>query len=159
MRILGIDPGNVNSAAVLYDPETRAIEWKFMGSNEEMLEEFVGGFKDTIPVIEQVKSYGMAVGESVFETVFWSGRFAQALDARHSWQRLPRLAVKISICHDSRAKDANIRQALIDMFPATGGGKVPQIGTKKQPGPLYGFSKDLWAALAVAVAYNRIHRY
>jgi hypothetical protein len=41
-----------------------------------------------------------------------------------------------------RAKDANIRQALID--------KLGAVGTKKAPGPLYGISGHLWAALAVA---------
>jgi hypothetical protein len=42
-----------------------------------------------------------------------------------------------------RAKDANIRQALIDRFGA--------VGTKKMPGPLFGVSSHYWAALAVAV--------
>lgn len=47
--------------------------------------------------------------------------------------------------------DTEVRRALIDRFPATGGGKTPQIGTKAEPGPLYGVSKDMWAALAVGV--------
>jgi len=57
------------------------------------------------------------------------------------------------LCKNNRAKDANIRQALLDRFPATGGGKAPQIGTKKQPGPLYGVTSHLWSALAVAVTW------
>jgi len=42
-----------------------------------------------------------------------------------------------------RAKDANIRQALLDLIG-------PQ-GTKKTPGPTYGIKSHTWAALAVAV--------
>lgn len=44
--------------------------------------------------------------------------------------RIPRLKVKVHLCHDSRAKDANIRQAILDRF----GGKAVAIGSKRQPG-------------------------
>jgi hypothetical protein len=50
-----------------------------------------------------------------------------------------------------KAKDANIRQALIDIY----GGNDKAIGNKKTPGPLYGIKGDLWAALAVAVTFGR----
>ncbi|MNY62967.1 hypothetical protein D3C86_1998680 [compost metagenome] len=59
--------------------------------------------------------------------------------------------MKLHLCKTPRAKDANVRQALLDMFPRTGGGKTPQIGTKAQPGPLFGVSSHAWAALGVAV--------
>jgi hypothetical protein len=42
-----------------------------------------------------------------------------------------------------RAKDPNVRQALLD--------KIGPVGTKKNPGPLYGVSGHGWSALAVAV--------
>jgi hypothetical protein len=63
---------------------------------------------------------------------------------------LPRRAVKLALCGDSRAKDANIRQALIDRF----GGKDAAVGRKAAPGPLYGISRDVWSALAIAVTYS-----
>ena len=47
--------------------------------------------------------------------------------------------------------DPNVRQAIIDLFPPTGGGKCAQIGTKGQPGPLYGVSSHAWPALGVAL--------
>jgi hypothetical protein len=62
-------------------------------------------------IIEKVKSYGMPVGAEVFETVYWSRRFAQALGAEKV-EGIPRIQVKLHLCHDSRAKDGNIRQAL-----------------------------------------------
>ena len=48
-----------------------------------------------------------------------------------------------------RAKDGNVRQALIDL--------IGEQGTKKNKGPTYGISSHSWAALAVAVytANNR----
>jgi hypothetical protein len=68
-------------------------------------------------VIEMVASYGMAVGESVFETVFWIGRFYEA--SIREWikcARVYRKDVKMNLCGQTRAKDSNIRQALIDRF-------------------------------------------
>ena len=101
-----------------------------------------------VVVIEKIESYGMAVGAEVFDTVWWAGRFAEAA-SRVPVVMLPRRAVKLALCGDSRAKDANIRQALIDRY----GGKERAIGTKATPGPLHGIAKDVWAALAVGIAW------
>jgi hypothetical protein len=51
--------------------------------------------------------------------------------------------VKLLLCGSPRAKDANIRQALLDLLG-------PQ-GTKAKPGPTYGVKSHAWAALGVAV--------
>lgn len=149
--ILAIDPGPTQSAVVEYDDGK--VTAAHILSNEPMLS-FIQMSQGPV-VCEMVASYGMAVGKDVFETVYWIGRFAQCAKAeKMEFHRVFRLAVKMHLCHDSRAKDANIRQALLDRFPATGGGKTPQIGTKSQPGPLYGIKSHLWAALAVAVYFN-----
>ncbi len=93
---------------------------------------------------EQVRSYGMPVGAEVFETVRWSGRFEQvALTRGAAWTYVPRLDVKMHLCHSARANDASLRQALLDRFG--------EKGTKKAPGRLYGIKADVWAALALAV--------
>ena len=94
--------------------------------------------------IDRVAPYGMPVGEEIFETVYWSGPCAQSFGADNV-QRVPRLKVKLHLCHDPRAKDANIRQALIDRFA--------KPGTKKEPSILYGITGDLWAALALEVTW------
>ncbi len=100
--------------------------------------------------IEMVASYGMAVGKETFRTVWWSGRFADAWFDQSG--KLPvevfRQEVKMHLCHNTKAKDANIRQALIDMY---GGSKEVAIGRKASPGPLYGVTSHAWPALAVAI--------
>ncbi len=151
MRILAIDPGNVESAFVIYDPRDGSIGRFGKLQNEQLLSQLSGvvlsqlsgvvGFD--VLVVERVACMGMAVGESIFETVFWSGRFVEKFGGR--WDRVKRHEVKMHLCGSMRAKDGNIRQALIDRFGAP--------GTKKNPGKLYGVSGDVWAALAVAVTY------
>ena len=100
--------------------------------------------------IEMVASYGMAVGASVFETCVWAGRFIErwsAVSAAGSVTQVYRREVKLHICGSAKAKDANVRQALIDRY----GGKAKAIGRKATPGPLYGMSGDCWSALGVAI--------
>ena len=144
--LLAIDPGPEHSALIRWDGA--AISIKQYAGNAEILSLLRDRSGCAEPlVIERIACYGMAVGAEVFETVFWSGRFAQAYGVELV-SRIARLQVKLHLCHDSRAKDANIRQALIDKF-----GKP---GTKKEPGVLYGIAGDLWAALALAVTAREV---
>ena len=144
--ILAIDPGTIRSAWLRYGgsrPQGFGIT-----ANDVLVRALrTGGLPDVV-VIEKVESYGMAVGAEVFDTVLWAGRFAEAAH-RVPVVMLPRRAVKLALCGDSRAKDANIRQALIDRF-----GGSAAVGRKAAPGPLYGISRDVWSALAVAVTYT-----
>lgn len=148
MTILAIDPGTTQSAWLVLDDHPTAFGiWE----NQRLVDALDGDeFSHAIgtTVIEKVESYGMAVGADVFETVYWSGQFAHASPV--TVYRLPRRDVKLHLCGSARAKDANIRQALIDRW----GGKEQAIGTKKTPGPLYGIAKDVWAALACAITFR-----
>lgn len=155
MRILAVDPGNVLSAYVLYESATGEILEKAKEDNY-VVRSRVAESKADRCVIEMVASYGMAVGKDVFETVYWIGRFSEVWDANHTTahQRMFRKDVKMHICQSMRAKDSNIRQAIIDMYPPVGGGALPQRGTKSNPGPLFGVSSDMWAALGVAITYS-----
>lgn len=149
---LALDPGYERSAWVVYNTETGGIRAHAIEPNAIVLDHLRKGLSLEVGmvIIEKLASYGMTVGAEVFETVYWSGRFAEAAE-RHSMAvgRIARLEVKIALCHDSRAKDSNIRQAIIDRY----GGKSA-IGTKQNPGPLYGIKGDEWAALAVGIAWG-----
>lgn len=147
MKIIAIDPGCVQSAYVILD-DTLTIHERGIVPNGDLLAMVEGESFElgTVLAIEMVQSFGMAVGKEVFETVFWIGRFCQAWAGRgNPFERVNRIQVKMHLCHNSRAKDPNIRQALLDKFG------LP--GTKKAPGPTYGISADLWSALAVGTTW------
>lgn len=147
MPLIAIDPGNEYSAYVVADTKTlEPIEFGKI-PNEELVE-MLKGYNDCILVIEMVASYGMAVGKEVFETVFWIGRFWEA-GYKLSRHRLFRKDVKVNICGSMKAKDGNIRQALIDRFGI--------VGTKKNKGFFYGFKADIWQAYAVLVTFHDMH--
>lgn len=147
--MLAIDPGTAQTAWCIFDG-SKVIECG-IDPNSDVLERLRAVSVEAV-AIEMVASYGMPVGREVFETVLWIGRFCESLESRGIKPRLVyRLDVKMHLCRSAKAKDANIRQAIIDKFPATGGGKTPQVGTKKQPGPLFGVRADVWAALGVAI--------
>jgi len=147
--VLGLDPGPTQSALVSFDS---VPNYCLLQSNEEILKvlqdiRYLYGDIRAPLVIEKIENQGMgAVGDETFETVYWSGRFAQAYGT-DKVDRIGRKAVKLHICGSARANDSNIRCALIDRF----GGKDAAIGKKSCPGPLYMIKSHLWAALAVAI--------
>ncbi len=147
MDILAIDPGPTQSGWVSYSGG------KVLCSGVDVNEHLIHRVEQyTAPIaIEMIASYGMPVGAEVFETCVWIGRFIQCAQQKSKARLVFRRDVKLHLCGSSRAKDSNIRQALLDRYPRTGGGKTPQIGTKAKPGPLYGVSTHAWAALGVAV--------
>lgn len=150
MNILAIDPGTTHSALVIYDTCSARPTAAEMLHNDAAIERIrtCRSVEVQVVVIERVASYGMAVGETVFETVHWAGRFFEAaLECGVEAIRLFRRDVKQHLCGHVRAKDANIRQRLIDLY---GPERTVAIGTKKAPGPLFGFGADKWAALALA---------
>lgn len=152
MNLFAIDPGTEISGWCVFDGEVVAASGVM--TNEEMLAYIQRGhfaINGYGLAIEMIASYGMPVGREVFETCLWIGRFVQAWHRPDAVQLIYRRDVKLHLCGTAKAKDANIRQALLDRFPRTGGGKTPQVGTKSAPGPLYGVSTHAWAALAVAV--------
>ena len=141
--ILSIDAGNVESAYCLIDKETyKPIEFGKI-SNEQILMKIIE-LKYNNLILEMIASYGMPVGASVFETCVWIGRFIQARNCA-DWDYIYRKEEKMNLCHSMKAKDSNIRQALIDRFG--------EVGTKKNKGFFYGFKKDVWAAYAVGVPW------
>jgi hypothetical protein len=145
--LLSIDPGTDKSGWVIL--EDGRVSSSDVSPNAGVLE-LVSRWNEGL-AIEMIAGMGMAVGQTTFDTCVWIGRFQQAYFRPDAVQFVYRRDVKLHLCGNSRAKDPNIRQALLDMFPRTGGGKTPQVGTKAMPGPLYGVSSHAWSALAVAV--------
>lgn len=145
-RILAIDPGPEYSAFIVWDG--KEISVKSIEENNSALVALKDYYLPNAQcVIEMVASYGMSVGKEVFETCVWIGRFMQAWGGGVTL--LYRRDVKMHLCHSMKAKDSNIRQALIDRFGPP--------GTKKAPGLTYGLKADMWQAFALAVTWRYIH--
>lgn len=139
--ILAIDPGTTESGFVVFAGDR--VRASGVLPNAAMLDYIVAHHAIDILAIEKIEAMGMAVGAEVFETVHWSGRFLQAWHDPDAVVRCTRRAVKLHLCGSARAKDPNIRQALLDT--------LGPVGIKSNPGPCYGVKSHAWAALAVAV--------
>jgi len=147
--VLAIDPGNVESAFVLIDDEYRPIKFDKMDNFKlkYFLTILLPKYKPEV-VIEMIGHYGtgMAAGKTVFDTCLWIGRFIEVVEGHVKDATLMlRKDVKINLCGQMKAKDANISQYLRDRFG--------EKGTKANPGWFYGFKADIWQAYALGVAY------
>lgn len=149
MTVLAIDPGTTESAYVILDAAERPVEFAKV-CNTDLLGMLrhprdCGRWSEIdVVAIEMIASYGMGVGAEVFETCVMIGRLVEAA-AELVVHRVYRKDVKLYLCGSPRAKDTNIRAALIDRY----GGKA----ATKKGGPLHGITGDCWAALAVALTY------
>jgi len=149
MTVLALDPGTHESAYVHWsDADGGRIMAAGILPNDEMLATVMLGVEADTIGIEMVACYGMAVGKEVFETCVWIGRFVER--CTQTPQLIYRRDVKLHHCNSAKAKDANIRQALIDKYGAP--------GTKKQPGVTYGLKSHLWAAFAIATFLTETQR-
>ncbi len=146
--VFAIDPGFEQSGYVVWNGEI--IIAKDIVDNNLLLKMIRGDTQHkSVLVIEQIKSYGMSVGQTTFDTVFWSGCFWEAYKGEK--HLIPRIEVKKYICNDGRAKDGNIIQALVDRFAY--GVRNKGKGLKKEPGFFYGFHNDIWQAMGLAVTF------
>lgn len=155
--ILAIDPGNVHSAYCLYDEDKKLpIKYEKL-ENYEFLDTLSGLREQTdILALEGIASYGMSVGQTVFDTCLWSGRFWQFWESSGGKTSFVyRKDVKMHLCGSMRAKDSNIRQSLMDRYGST---REAAIGKKASPGPLYKMAGDCWAAFGVAITFAEADR-
>lgn len=152
--ILSVDPGNEFSAYSLLNEVLKPIDFGKVPNHELLnyIESYysLDGSHEVPLVIEMIGHYGtgMPAGKTVFDTCVWIGRFAEIYHSKTFKEPiyLMRREEKINLCGNMKAKDGNVRQALIDRFGV--------VGTKKQQGWFYGVSKDVWQAIAVGVTYH-----
>lgn len=162
---IAVDPGNAQSAYV-------EMTWGGNGhsvipgfniwdagliANKELIDRIDDSYRPDysreVPQVYAVETpypRGQNVSWQLMKTLRMIGRLEQlAIDRGFRVVHIDRLDVRIHVANDGRAKDSNIRSALIERW----GGKDKAVGKKGSEGPLYGFRKDMWAALAVAVTY------
>jgi hypothetical protein len=156
--ILAIDPGSQQSAWLAYDSDAARVLEFAKQPNDELVDMLrTTELPPDVTVIEQIEPrYGLNPGWETLDTARWVGRFEEAC-----WSRRVVRLTRSEILHElgvvtrgpnKTSADAGVRAALIDRFGGVGG-KSAAIGLKASPGPLYGISADVWAALAVAVAW------
>jgi hypothetical protein len=166
-RILAIDPGSEQSAWLVFHAG-QPVRHRFgIRQNDDLLGHLRNGFdmgtiegrfaRPDVVVIETIEPrYGLQMGWSTLDTARWIGRFQEA---SQRWMPVALLKRSDILRHlgvvtsprkgEKRVSaDSGVRQALTDRF-----GGDSAIGLKASPGPLYGISKDVWSALAIAVTY------
>ncbi len=147
-NILAIDPGTTHSGVVEWNPITNtyaliAPHWP----NNDLLDCLRRTPGKIRVVCEWIQAMGMPVGQEVFLTCRLVGRIEEICASKgRTVEYITRPTVKARLCGSARAKDQNVRQALID--------RVGPVGTKKSPGPLFGVSSHSWSALACAIAID-----
>lgn len=165
--LVGLDDHGFTGARWSDNYGLPTIVEKLLAPNAEILEAIAKlAHAFDVLAIEQMRARGMPTANEELDTVEWSGRFIQRWcdspgprewkhgittrereDEREATvRRIPRAAVKLALCGSVRARDSNIRAALLDLY----GGKSAR-GCKAAPGPLYKLKADLWSALAVGV--------
>jgi hypothetical protein len=149
MKVLAVDPGPTRSAYVVLDDELPgghpSPESFGKVPNEEMLE-LVQRWKGDV-VIEWITVASVA-GAEVYQTCRWIGRYEQASVGKA--ELFPRMDVLLHLFgrRNVPKADALVRRAMLDRYGGDGA-----KGTKKEPGPLYGFHTDCWQALGLGIAY------
>jgi len=139
--ILAIDPGPTQSAFLAWDGTVCGKGLFSNGERWSILQAWSAD-QSSIIAIEMVSCYGMPVGREVFETCIEIGRIVEICYPKPV-RMVYRRDIKLHLCGSARAKDSNIRQALID--------RVGPQGKKHSPGPTYGLAKHDWSALAIAI--------
>jgi hypothetical protein len=164
--LLAIDPGDEYSAFVFMDIDTYKPLYFAKEENNEAINHMLNYVNENngLAVVdvrnvacEMIASYGMGVGAHVFWTCVEIGRFTTLLkQAGCKVDYIYRKDEKMNLCKSMKAKDSNIRIALIDRFAQFD--KKTGKGTKKNPDWFYGFSADCWQAYAVGVTWIDIQK-
>ena len=156
MRILSIDPDPNGGSWVLLDESGEVLDHGYQEQRGVLFNSIRAATGVVTVVVEGIQNMGMPMGNPTIETIKNIGEFRAACYGMALVtfdDTLTRPKIKGALCGSARAKDSNVRAALLDLYPATGGGATPQIGIKSQPGPLFGIKADEFAALAVGLVW------
>lgn len=145
-EIIGIDPGPSCCGVVRIFPGERKIAYHSQGCGVgDIFPQFAA--KTTIAVCEQFQPQGQPIGVASRDTIINIGRLCKQweLAARRELVLMTAPEWREILCDSRRAKDGNVRDALIAIYG--------EPGTKKNPGPTYGVTSHAWQALGIATAY------
>lgn len=157
--ILAIDPGPTHSGYVVCCPEhpTHPIDVAGHVENYELLSIIsAASLEAHCCIIEDFVARGQPCGHEAVNTCKWIGRFSQKWfdDSDNEYSDailLSRPAVCQFLTGNIRAKKPEILVYLIGRY---GGSRKVAVGTKHDPGPLYGLNVHTRDAFALALAYH-----
>lgn len=148
---IGIDAGDKISAYAVYDTDEQRVLRFGIVTNDDLIDWITTEFGldlENTPArvgIEMVHSYGMSVGQTVFDTCVQIGRLYESVsdfpDLYEGAMLIKRGHIKYHHTGHTSSKDKDVRDALIF--------KYGDKGTKANPDFFYGFSADMWQAFAV----------
>jgi hypothetical protein len=145
-RLVSIDPGTTHSAFMRFNP--RSMTWDRFGKvpNAIVLTRLFT-LQPEMVVCEDMQAMGRPCGAEVFATVRYTGRIQQICFTEGiPFHLIKRTTVKKFLCPKMRAKDKDVRAAMIALYG-------PQ-GSKKEPGRTYGIANDVWSAFAIAHVFT-----
>lgn len=146
MRILSLDVGTTESAYALMDHSLENPLISFGKFTNGQIAAYIKTYFFDVMAYEEFASYGMPVGVSTMKSIWWNGYYCRMCEEENTpYKPVLRKDVKMHLCGTMKAKDCNIRQAVIDRYG--------EPGKKANPGILYGVSKDVWSAIAINVTY------
>lgn len=143
--VLAIDPGYVESGYCRFtngvpDMWGKASNWDLIRS---LRKRATADFTLAIEMVQQTYG-GSPVGPEVFQTVCWSGQFIEAIQSAGGVAlRFGRKEVVTHLTGSARGKDKDVRAAVIRRYG--------EPGTKKNPGLVYGMTKDAWQACGLGL--------
>ena len=145
MKIIGIDPGNEETAYAVMAEDYTVIEADKQNNAQFLdftLPALIRSGIDTV-IIEGIQSYGMAVGKTVFETCYIVGECRRVAKLEGAEVRIyARPEYARALVGGMKVKDSTVRQALMTRF---GGDK------KGEPLYLLKGNSDKRSAFAIAV--------
>ena len=115
---------------------------------------------EEIVIVEWLQCYGAAIGQSVLRTAHMCGRIQERCRNTNSqYHEMTRPEVLRQLVGKTRGiTKAVAKRATMDLYPATGGGKTPEVGIKDKHGPLWKMkgSGHAWDALSLLEAWKQV---
>jgi hypothetical protein len=150
-NLLAIDPGSQRSGWCEIADNT-PVKWGW-DTNEDVRSLVNVTDRGGYVAVEYMRPRGMPTGQDEMDTMYELGRMTAGIPADYV-AKIARKDVKMFLLGRASGTDANIRQALIDLF----GGNRHAIGEhgcgyEVHPGVLHGVTGHAWSALACGMTY------
>jgi hypothetical protein len=166
LRVLSIDPGNIESAWVNFEKVKHSarhgIQFRILGCAKEENEKIREGlvhdeFNHDILVMEQIIGRKWS-GKEVTDTAFWSGRLCEASQA--SFALVNRSKIRWHIGQEKKTTDAIVTRKLIERFCPDIYAKFEakeiskhQMFNDAKDAFFHKFKDDIWQAFAAGVTW------